>query len=471
MSVHTKAALNTVASFVLGLLLFGLVLAISNKHNQTYDATKDKRLSLSEQSLNLIRDLKKPVRAVVFTNDYQAKQVEKVLEKYKVANPAMFSFRVLDPIRNPGAAKSYAVQYSGQGVLELVEPNQGDAPSKRQERLNDLEEQTITNALLKLSERSELKIGFLTGHGERSLTEQQPFGLLALKGVLEPEAFKPEEFSLAKTPNVPADYAAVVIAAPRSALLDNEKESLTKYLEGGGRLLFEYDISTDASYSKLLAGYGIEVPDEIVLCPDKYGRFNQDSVIVPGLPVSKTHAVTKDQGDQVVLVLPHPVRPGDPAKANGYAAEPLISSVDVCLARPVAEVLKNAIQVDGKPSAFPLVTVASKKLASAAPAASTSPVASASPAPENTRESRIAVLGGEMFSNQVVKVAGNRDFTVNLLSWLVQAESRISIRPSEEASKPLILGAGQMEKIILLELLLVPAIFLLIGILSAVKRR
>lgn len=470
MSIHTKAALNTIASFVLALILFLIVLAISNKHDHTYDATQNKRLSLSEQSLRLVQGLKKPVRAVVFTNDYQVKSVEKVLDKYKVANPAMFSYRVLDPLKNPGAAKAYAVQYSGQGVLELVEPDQApDQPGKRQERLSDLEEQTITSALLKLSERSELKIGFLTGHGERSITEQQPMGLSILKSSLEPEAFHAEEFSLAKKPQVPADYAAVVLAAPRSALLDSEKEGLLKYLDQGGRLLLEYDIHTDPSYATMLKAYGFDIPDEIILCPDKYGRFTQDSVLTPGLPVAPQHPAVKDQKDQVVLYLAHPIKVGDPNQANGYAAQALISSIDGCLAVPVEAILKNTLKVDtSRTAAFPLVTVSSKKMA---PAASPSPDASPSPAPGQDRESRLAVVGGEMFSNQVIRAAGNRDLTLNLLSWLVQAESRISIRPSEETSKPLMLAPGALDSIVLVQLLLIPAIFLLIGILSAVRRR
>lgn len=474
MTVHTKAALNTFAAFLLAAALFLIVLAISNKHNHSYDVTKDKRLSLSEQSLRLVKDLKKPVRAVVFTNDYQIKEVEKVLDKYKVANPAQFSYRVLDPLRNPGAAKAYNVQYSGQGVLELVEPGQGEQPGKRQERLNDLEEQTITNALLRLSERTELKVGFLTGHGERSLTEQQPAGLLALKGMLEPEAYMPEEFNLGKTLTVPAEYAAVVIASPRSGLLEDEKNALKSYLEGGGRLLFEYDISTDRSYAELLKGYGFEIPDEIVLRRGPTGQFSQDSVLVTGEPMSKVHPVVKEQREQDVLMLSHAVKLGEAKQANGYQAESLIASDPGCLAVPVAQILGNKIQIDmSKKASYPLISVSSKKVASQ-PAASPSPASpspSASPSPANERESRIAVIGGEMLSNQLIKAGGNRDTTVNLLSWLVQAESRITIRPSEETSKPFYLGPSQLEKIVLVNLLLIPAIFLLIGILSAIKRR
>lgn len=473
MSVHTKAALNTIAAFLLAMVLFGIILAISNKHNHTYDATKNKRLSLSEQSLNLVRNLQKPVRAVVFTNDFDIKSVEKVLEKYRVANPAMFSYSVLDSVRNPGKAKAYNIQYNGTGVLELVEPDQGDQPGKRQERLNDLEEQTITNALLKLSERSELKVGFLTGHGERSIEEKQPMGMLALKNALEPEAFKSEEFSLAKNPNVPADYAAVVIASPQSALLETEAEGLKRYLDGGGRLLFEYDVKTDPSYAKLLAGYGLDVPSELVLCPDKYGRFTQDAVIVPGLPLKDSQQpVAKEQKDQVVMALAHPVKTADPAQSNGYASETLIFSVDGCLGVPAEAVLgKSNLKLDtSKTASFPLASVSSKKMtAPTAPVAS--PSASPSPAPDAQRESRVAVVGGEMLSNQILPVAGNRDFTVNLLSWLVQAESRITIRPSEETSKPLILGPDVLNRIVLVQLLLMPAIFLLIGVLSAVRRR
>lgn len=475
MSVRTRAALNTIASFLLAMVLFGIILAISNKHQKTYDATKDKRLSLSEQSLNLVRNLQTPVRAVVFTNDYDVKAVEKVLEKYKVANPTMFSYSVLDSVKNPGKAKAYAVQYNGTGVLELVEPNGGDEPGKRQERLNDLQEATITNALLKLSERSELKIGFLTGHGERSIEEKQPMGMLGLKNAIEPEAYRPVEFSLASVPRVPEDFAAVVIASPQSALLENEAEGLRNYLNGGGRLLFEYDVNTHASYAALLAGYGLDVPAEMILSPDKFGRFTQDAVIVPGLPLKTSqHPVVKEQRDQVVMALVHPVRPGDSAKSNGYASEALITSESKeCLAVPAEAVLgKTDIKVDtSKLATYPLAAVSSKKMATPAASPTASPSASPSPAPDAQRESRIAVLGGEMLSNQLLPAAGNRDFAVNLLSWLVQAESRITIRPSEETSKPLVLGEGVMWRIILVQLLLMPAIFLLIGILSAVRRR
>lgn len=473
MSIHTKAALNTVLSFFLAMLLFGIILAISNKHNKTYDATQNKRLSLSEQSAKLVSELKKPVRVVAFTNDHERKDVERILKNYLNANPAMFHFEVLDLLKNPARAKAYDIVYSGQGVLELLPEGGANEPSKRQERLNDFEEQTITNALVKLSDRDSLKLGFLTGHGEASITENQPFGISGLKMALEPEAYKAEEINLAKQPQLPNDLAALIVAGPKAPLLDGERDILKKYIDGGGRLLFWFDAQTDRSYADFLLQYGFEIPDEIILTPDQVGRITQDSAAVVGMVFDAGHPVTKDQKEFILSLLSHPIKSvNDPARANGYSVKPLVSSTDMTVVVPAAEVLgkKKMAPPKGKGASFPLVTLASKSLSEASPESSPSPSASPSPSSDR-REARLAVMGGEVFTNQLLRVVGNRDFSVNLINWLVQEESRITIRPVEEESKPLFLAPGQVRNIVGVQLLLVPMIFLLLGILSAVKRR
>ena len=105
----------------------------------------------------------------------------------------------------------------------------------------------------------------------------------------------------------------------------------------------------------------------------------------------------------------------------------------------------------------------------AAPAAN--PASETAPEPSRP-EARIVVVGDTDFvSNELFEVLGNKDLAMNMLNWLTESEDRITIRPKDEASQPLMLSQTQTRQIKVLLILAIPLAVLLTGFLMAFRRR
>jgi ABC-type uncharacterized transport system involved in gliding motility auxiliary subunit len=121
------------------------------------------------------------------------------------------------------------------------------------------------------------------------------------------------------------------------------------------------------------------------------------------------------------------------------------------------------------------VTVAAPAAPSpaASPAASGEPSPSPSPSPEAPkREGRVAAFGDSDFaSNAFLSFQGNRDLFLNTVAWLVQDVDLISIRPKEPEDQRLVLTQNQQKNVLILALLLIPGVFVVMGIRKWWSRR
>jgi ABC-type uncharacterized transport system involved in gliding motility auxiliary subunit len=112
-------------------------------------------------------------------------------------------------------------------------------------------------------------------------------------------------------------------------------------------------------------------------------------------------------------------------------------------------------------------------VAAAAQAAETP---SASPSPEEAsapkREGRVAAFGDADFaSNALLGFQGNQDFFLNTVAWLAEDADLISIRPREPEDQRLFLTRAQQQNVALVALVLLPGVFVALGIWSWWKRR
>ena len=107
-------------SIALGLGILVLVNFIGSRRYARFDWTTTGRYSLSEKTLNVLKDLKSPVQVTVFmtagTPLYP--EVDELLKRYK-AKSAMLTVETLDPTRNPVRAKSF-VEETGVRNLAVV---------------------------------------------------------------------------------------------------------------------------------------------------------------------------------------------------------------------------------------------------------------------------------------------------------------------------------------------------------------
>ena len=230
-----------VAAF-LGIAAVGVFLAFENVSR--IDVTATNKFSLATRTKNLLEGLDNQVQATAFYVQDNAQQqaalgfVEDTLREFD-ARSNQFSYRVVDPDREPETARSLGMTQVGQIAFQDMATQRVHlvAPST-------FLEQDFVTALLIVTEQEQKKVYFLTGHQERSIDDTDPesdgFGIAASLG-LRGENYAVESFSLLGSDSqVPEDATLVVIAGPQRDFFAGEGgeiEALDQYLGGGGRLL------------------------------------------------------------------------------------------------------------------------------------------------------------------------------------------------------------------------------------------
>ncbi|MDQ1096563.1 MULTISPECIES: gliding motility-associated ABC transporter substrate-binding protein GldG [Chryseobacterium] len=262
----------------LGILLFlilplTVILYISGIR---LDLTKEKRYTLSENTIKVLESVKKPLTVDVYLEgDFPAsfKQLQSetrfMLEEFRKINPKI-DFKFIDPIKSKisqdtlmamGMQPSvlpdikdgkvsqiylfpYAViKYNNRGVsIPLVVQQTGiDADEQLNKSIENLEYNLVSN-IKNVSADKRKKIGVLINQDELSPDEFQGFMHLALEnydaGPIIPKNQK--ELTLADVPLL-KQMSALVIAKPRKAFTDNEKVILDQYIMNGGRTLWMID--------------------------------------------------------------------------------------------------------------------------------------------------------------------------------------------------------------------------------------
>ncbi|MBF0613311.1 MAG: Gldg family protein, partial [Magnetococcales bacterium] len=152
-------------NFVTGLLivvLLGGVAFATHRYQVRWDWTTSSRHTLAEQSVKAIKQFEELVATVyVQEKSDQRNQAQDLLDKYRVENPKL-TIRYLDPDIDPSAAKKDEVALYGTVVLRSGE---------KREKVTELTEEKLTNALVRLAKGGEKSIAFITGHGEHPIQD------------------------------------------------------------------------------------------------------------------------------------------------------------------------------------------------------------------------------------------------------------------------------------------------------------
>jgi ABC-type uncharacterized transport system involved in gliding motility auxiliary subunit len=183
----------------------GLVVLVNvyvSLHDKRWDLTEQGVYSLSEKSRKVVGALQKPLKLVAIdAPQVQDKtQTRELLDLYKYANDTKVDFEILDPRSRPVEVDRLGMK---PGNLLYLEYGEGD--SKVINRLNQIDEQSITNAVLKLTRGAARKLYYVQGHGEPSLESQGQGGMKDFADALGDEHITIEGLLLAQTGKVPDD--------------------------------------------------------------------------------------------------------------------------------------------------------------------------------------------------------------------------------------------------------------------------
>ncbi len=477
-------------------LLTAALLLIANyfgwKYHKRFDWTGSQLYSLSEKTRNVLSELDRDVRFVVFLSPQQQdlyEPVRELLARYEAASRRI-DVEMFDPEKNPIKAQQLTQRYGVTSAGVVVESGEDrrviDSADLAELDFSGVQmgqgpemsafkgEQLFTGAILQLAEGRKPKILFTTGHGERSLDDRSPRGLAGAQEILGGDNFDIEEWASLGKPAVPDGTDLLVIAGPSGSFVQPELDTLSTYLNRGGRMLVLLDPTlgqaagsglVQTGLDRWLAGRGVQVGQNIVVDPSNpLPFFGPETIFVKDYA---DHPITRPLREGDLPVLMSVVRSVSQAQGTAGQTELLRTTGEGWGESNLANL--EQVQRDGNDVAGPVplaVVIGGGETAE-------TPAGQAAPAASTPRPGRLIVFGDADFaSNQLIEAnAGNAILLSNTLNWLVEREALLGIPPKKTEQVKLALTEGELWRIYALTLLLLPGLVVVLGAMVHFRRR
>jgi ABC-type uncharacterized transport system involved in gliding motility auxiliary subunit len=429
-------------------ILVALNFYVNRYFSKRWDLTPNKKFSLSPQSVKILKNLDRNVTIYDFERQGGSQSHHDLLQNYDAESPHV-SVQFVDPDRDPALARQYDVRSYGTIVV---------ASASRHFQAQSTDEEGVTNALVRLL-KGQKTVYFVQGHGESDLSSDARNGYSDLKKEFENENYQVKTLVLLQKMAIPADCSILVIAGPHTEYLPQETDVISKYVDGGGRLLMLLDPGVQLpNLAKLLADWNVTLRNDLVIDENPLARlagaepsmpliikYGASPIVEPIartatlFPFTRSFVIGKDDKAGVV-----DTSLCETTQASFGVADFTFKMTKITGYRP------------GKDYKGPLTVAVSGTVSEqGAPA----------PGDKKKPEGRFVALGtSSMANNAYLGFGGNRDLIMNAVSWLAAEEDMISVRPKPPENQRLTLNQRQMQRILYLGVLGIPLLIILLGI-------
>jgi ABC-type uncharacterized transport system involved in gliding motility auxiliary subunit len=405
----TKHGMNMGVLIALVVVVLGVVNFLSVRHYKVWDFSGNNINTLSDQSVKLIKSLDSELLVRFFYkkgtegNDENRKAFRDLVKKYQDQSPNI-KLEFVEVNERPDLAETYGVN-KGSGVVFLEYKG-------RKNRIEKIEEQEFTNALVKVIREKDKNIYFITGHGERDLEEtKEALGLNAFKVMLENNRYVVKPLAMALNAKIPDDADLVAIVGPTQKFLDYEIQGLQEYLKRGGSLFVALKSKQTQGLEKILGDVGITPMNNYVLnlVSTPMGEGIQQGQTV-AMTFSPTSEITKVFGKNEFMVFRNPMSFKRGAAPEGTSLEDIVRTDDKSMAFDSLE-----IKGEGPKGPFTLAMSAKGKYPGA-----------------TDKEFELVTVGdADFLGNQLLYQNLNRDLALNSMAYLAHENNLISIAPKE----------------------------------------
>jgi len=453
------------------------------------DLTEGRIYSLSEGSVRLVSELKDPVivkayitKDLPFPYNAHSKYVTDLLGEYRARAKGNLRFTLVNPsddetrleARRAGIipltfseirADKYEVREGFMGLLLIHGDKRDVIPAI--EDMSGLEYE-ITRRIRRVTAVELNKIVFSEGHGELDLTGGDLYRRLT-------EDYRVESVNLAEA-DIPEDAASLLIVAPRDKLNEEALRRIDEFLGRGGTAAFfidKVDIDMESFAGRkvetgldtLIEHYGFRIGDGLVFdrqnqtvaLETRRGFFTMRNFVpYPLFPLvtefNRQNPVVKDL-ESIVLPYVSPVEGGDPI---AYSSKESWVSSDLFNLSPLQDFKVEAGSQRGPFSVATVKTGTFPRLFG-----------------ENEGETgRLVIVGTSRFVDPRFAYGSNYAFFLNVLDWLTQEESLISIRSKGIGLRPLRPLSDIARRVVRwLNILLPPVAMFALGVVRWRQRR
>jgi ABC-type uncharacterized transport system involved in gliding motility auxiliary subunit len=443
----SKLGTNATVLSIAVLAILGVLNYLGFQYHKRFDLTTEKLFTLSAQTQKIVSGLREDVNIVRFANQPDP-SLNDLMTEYKNLS-SHIKFQNIDPREKPDVAKEYGAQHMGDVIVAAGDHRQSVEPGAE----GAIGEQDVTSAIVKVIQSKVKTVCFVTGHGEKSLTDQEATGYTLADQGLKREGYTTDAVNLVSSNGVPSNCDVLVIAGPKQALFPQEATMVEKYLDNGGKALIEIDPETDPKLGDVLQSWNVNVGNNVVVDASGVGRLFGLGPAVPLVVDYGDSPITKNlQGGMTFFELARTVSQADKNKSDPQVTELLKTSAR---SFTIPNLKQKEVSFDPKTdTAGPLSLgiAASKKV--------------------GDNSARLVVIGDSAYAeNQWLGQQHNGDLFYNSIDWLAQDENLISIRPKSSTNRRVTLTSAQAAVLRWLDLIFLPAFVIIAGVAIWWKRR
>ena len=326
----TKSKIRT--TLFLALAIIVLINIISTRYFFRIDLTEDQRYSLSDATINILKNLDEPVTVTAYFSEGLPPNIEKVRQDFKdmlIEYSNRSNGNVVYEFVNPNEDQQIEMKAQQNGIRPIM-INVRDKDQMKQQKaylgallqLGDKKEPipfiqpgasmeyTLSSAIKKLSVKNKPVVALLQGNGEPSLAALQQ--LRAQLNVM----YDVKTVTFTDTSGVPKNYKTLAVIAPTDSMSDRDFKYLDDFISRGGRLLLAVNTvkgnfqtasgeAVKTGIPKWLSKYGVSVEENFVIdanCSNvmvqqQQGIFRMNTPVkFPYLPIVTNfadHPITK----------------------------------------------------------------------------------------------------------------------------------------------------------------------------------
>ena len=288
---------NALAFALVILLILAVVNFLSYRRFVRADLTEDKRYTISDSTKNVL----KRMDDVVTINAYYSREpaqvaeirrkVRDVLDEYRAfSNQLQINF--IDPA---GFDEGEKQELRFRGIHELqvnvVQKDKAEVANvymsvavsyggkeEALPRVTDTAtlEYDLTSAILKVTAKEEKTVGFLSGHEEFDIDDQNFAGLREQLDKNQNGQYNVRKVTIEDGEAIDQSVSTLVIAGPKSVLTEREKYEIDQHIMRGGRAIFLIDSIRTQEFglqatplstglNDLLEHYGVKLGNNLVL--------------------------------------------------------------------------------------------------------------------------------------------------------------------------------------------------------------
>jgi ABC-type uncharacterized transport system involved in gliding motility auxiliary subunit len=432
---QTKYAAYAATYILVILAAITVANVLGDRYNKSYDATSNKRYSLSPQTIKIIKGLKQDATLTYFNQSTRFRDGKDLLDQYANLSPKV-RVDYVDPDKNPELAREEGIREMGTAVVQI---------GAKKQVAKSMTEEGITGAFIRDLKGTVKTVCFVTGSGEHRIDDTGREGLSRFKDLLSKD-----------------DCSTLVVAGPTRNYEKPEVDAVKKYVEDGGRALFlldpplrlgHSDVADNDDLTGLLQDWGVTLNKDLILDLNPLGQL-------------------VGVGPSVALVTsysPQPIVTDMKGTATGFplARSLQIKNTDETSVEKLFDSSNSSVATTNLNSASVNVNdPRNKKGPLTIGAAGTYHTGK-----ENSQGRFVVVGSSSWAANGFIQFNGNNDLALNAVNWLASDEDLISIRPKPPEDRRITMTRSQLNFVRVTSQFLLPLIVVVSGVLVWWKRR